>query len=206
MLAKFLAHQLGGPSGLPGRILGRLMNRMNSPMHDSTLALLQPRDGETVLEVGFGGGVTLERLLRTLPSSKIYGVEMSPTMLNQAQARFSKESEEGRIDLRHGVVGDLPLADQRIDCAFTINTIYFWPDASQGFEELHRVLKPQGRLAVTFADRAFIEKAPVFEHGFTAYDPGEVTDLCEAAGFTSTRIVCMPGATRTFYIVEAFKE
>src|SRR5512138_3892318 len=64
MLGKIMARQLSRPDGLLGRVVARLMNRFNRAMSGAAIALLEVAPGDDVLEIGFGGGASLNPLLR----------------------------------------------------------------------------------------------------------------------------------------------
>ena len=64
LLHPFIARQLRAPSGLVGRhVVARIWNRHNQILNDASLELIKPRRGDRLLEVGFGGGYLLGRLL-----------------------------------------------------------------------------------------------------------------------------------------------
>ena len=60
---RFVARQLSHPKGFLGRIFGRLMNRHNANMNAFAIRQLELTSSDRVLEIGFGGGVTLQRLI-----------------------------------------------------------------------------------------------------------------------------------------------
>lgn len=184
-LARILAAQLRGPSGLGGRVVARLMNAFNRPMHRKLLESLDPQPGDSVLEVGFGGASLLDELLRRTPASLIAGVELSPTMLERARGRLARELRGGRLRLADGAVDRLPFGDGDFDRAVSANTIYFWPDPDRGARELRRVLRPAGVLVLGYGTPGAMGSIPVTRYGFRLYPPEEVEHLLRRAGFDS---------------------
>lgn len=145
--------QAGLPRGMIGRLLGRIMAWHNGPDAAWTLDCLGIRDGERVLEIGFGPGRALEMLAQMHPTALICGIDHAETMLKAARTRNRQAVQEGRLDLRLGSVMALPFEDASFDKAFSINCIYFWEPPIEGLKEIHRVLKAGGRLAVTVRDK-----------------------------------------------------
>jgi arsenite methyltransferase len=183
-MTRFIASQLRRPHGWFGSlVLSPVMNRVNRKIVDSTLALLQLRPEHQVLEIGFGGGLGLERLARVLTTGKVTGVDMSADVVRRAEHRFRREIAEGRMRLQLGEVSRLSFADAEFDRVFTVNTIYFWPDALQGLGEIRRVLKNGGLAAVSLRSREKMQKRSLTKHNFRLFSPDEVAGLMQQAGF-----------------------
>lgn len=77
-----------------------------------------------MLEVGFGGGVLLPRLLVT--AAFVYGLDRSSDTLEAARREFSDSVRSGRARFNQGAVETIPLPDASFDQAITVHTIYFW--------------------------------------------------------------------------------
>ncbi len=194
MIAKFLAAQLGRPSGFFGRhVILRLLNRVN--VDDNALALdtlrLMPED--VVLEIGFGGGALLEDIARIVNRGHVSGVDVSPDAVGAGLSRFAKQVEAGRIDLTCGDVRQLPYGPATFTKVCTVNTIYFWPEPLQAFAEIRRVLKDDGLLVVCFTPRAEMQKLKSTRYGFTLYEPEEVRALIASAGFQNVTLTATKG-------------
>src|SRR6266536_6199366 len=146
MPPRFIAKQLSNPTGLLGRIMGFLMNRHNAKMNDFAVKLLEIASIDRVLEIGFGGGVTVPKLLAN--AAFVGGLDRSDAMVKLARSRFSRAVKAGRADFREGTVGAIPFPPASFTKACTVNSIYFWPSLEAGFSEIRRVLAPGGRLVV----------------------------------------------------------
>lgn len=186
---RLLAQQFRKPTGWIGKIVAKGMNRGNAPMSDSAIAALDVQATDHVMEIGFGGGAALKRLLQLTPKGQVVGVDFSDTMVEQARQRFHTDMRQDRLALHLADAANLPLADASIDKAMTANTLYFWPEPLQVLSEVRRVLKPGGRFALAFRPKAAIEKIPVTHQIFRLYDPDEVERLFQAAGFTDVKLV-----------------
>ena len=190
-MLRALARQLGRPSGVAGRVLvAPMLNRGNAKMHAAAVAALGVQDGDHVLDVGFGGGGALRRLLDDTPAAKVVGAEISSDMLAAARKRYAGEA---RVAIVEGAAESLPLADGAVQRALSTHTVYFWPDGGAGARELHRVLAPGGRLVLGAGEKASMEKRRIHQEGFTLYDPAELVDLLRDAGFRDARTVSAPG-------------
>jgi ubiquinone/menaquinone biosynthesis C-methylase UbiE len=107
-------------------------------MNRLTFAQLEVRPGDTVLEVGFGGGGLLAMILDAT-EGEVTGVDLSEVMVARARRRFANVP---RLRLHVGSVDALPLANASVDKACSVNNIYFWPDPAAAMAELARVLRP----------------------------------------------------------------
>jgi len=113
------------------------------------VALLAPQPGERVLEIGFGSGTDVQRVLQQVgPSGSVAGVDVSEAMVRQARGRNRGPITRGRVVLKQGGASALPFGDASIDAAFAINSAQFWPDLAGGFRELWRVVREGGRVLV----------------------------------------------------------
>ncbi|MBI5284392.1 MAG: methyltransferase domain-containing protein [Chloroflexi bacterium] len=142
--------QFQDPTGIAGRIAGRLMAVTNGGMNRFALEMLHPGRADAVLEIGYGPGTMIALLARNAPAGFVAGVDPSATMLAQARARNRAAVREGRVELKLGSVSAIPYGDARFDAAVSVNTIYFWPDGPIDVREVRRVLKPGGMLVLTF--------------------------------------------------------
>jgi ubiquinone/menaquinone biosynthesis C-methylase UbiE len=145
-----LLRTFGRPKGILGRLGGIIMARMNQKCAAWVIDLLDIQPNDRVLEVGFGPGVGIQLLARSASAGYVAGVDYSEEMIDQAISRNVKAIESGLVDLRHGSVERLPFEDNTFDKALAINSMQVWPDAVAGLQEIRRVIKTGGRIALGF--------------------------------------------------------
>ena len=188
-LQKFMAAQFRQPTGWFGSlVMTRMMNRVNRKIAERTIELLQIGENEPALEIGFGGGVALQLLLEGSRCGGIAGVDFSADMVRRAERKFSNAITVGRLHVKLGDVSHLPFARGLFARVFTINTIYFWPDAKQGLAEMWRVLSESGRAAISIRSKEKMEKYGVTRHGFRLYSGEEIAALMQEVGFRDVQV------------------
>lgn len=177
-LNEYIAKQFANPRGLGGRIVAAIMNRQNAEMYDTTQALLHPQACDTILDIGCGNGIMLERIARTC-DCHLMGTDISEDALKIAKHRLAGK----RAEFLCCAVDDMPIESATIDKAFTINTIYFWDDLAKGFEEIARVLKPDGIFISTHYTKQSLEAYPHTKFGYKKYPEEEVASAAQSASF-----------------------
>lgn len=124
-----------------------LVPRMFAPWADELVERTQIRRGERVLDVGCGTGIVARRAApRVGADGEVVGLDLNEGMLRTA--RQASTDIDSPIAWQVGDALDLPYGDEAFDVVFCQQSLQFFPDQSKALGEMHRVLKPDGRLGV----------------------------------------------------------
>ena len=186
MAPRFIARQLSRPNGFLGAVIRHLMNHHNARMNAFAVRELGLDPSDRVLEIGFGGGVTLPSLIEA--AAFVAGIDRSIDVVDWAQRRFSKPIKAGRAEFRQGNVEALPFETAAFDKVCTVNTVYFWTSLDAGFGEIHRVLKPRGRVVVGFLPKDRMDRMGMPQDIFTTRALSDVIEALTRAGFSRARV------------------
>ena len=175
------------PRGAMGRVMLAMMNFGHAPLTNWGLGYIPFQDGWTILDVGCGGGRTLQRLLGRSKDAVVHGIDIS----EESVAKARKENAgllNSRVFVRQGSAAELPCADGTFDLVTAVETVYFWPNLPHCLQEVKRVLKPGGLFAilieVTSADSIWTRVV----EGMTPYSPEQLKEYLEHAGFREVTI------------------
>jgi SAM-dependent methyltransferase len=196
-----LSKQLGHPRGLRGLVVGSLLNRGNRPAVAGAVEALGLRAGETAADIGFGGGIGLTLLLdRVGEQGTVHGVDISETMLAKARRRHRTDK---RLQTHPGSITGLPLIDDSVDAAITVNTIYFVEKLDRAFAEVARVLTAGGRFVVGIGAPEGMRRNLVTQYGFRLRPVDEVIATLATAGFSLEKNQTLAAGPLTFHLLVA---
>lgn len=160
-------------------------------------AIAALRPGETVLDLGSGGGFDCFLAARQVgDTGRVIGVDMTPEMITKAREN-ARKGAYGNVEFRLGEIEHLPVADASVDVLISNCVINLSPDKAAVYRDAFRVLKPGGRIAVSDVVRTTESELP--EAIRTDLDllggcvagaasPGEVEGMLRDAGFEDIRI------------------
>ena len=187
---EYIGSQFGNPRGFVGSVCCLIMNTINKQMYRSTVELMQAsgiKPADKILDIGYGNGYFLQQAGRKC-GAELYGIDISADMKATAERRNQKTKEAGRLHLEIGDCCDLPYEDEMFSAAASINTVYFWQDTVQGLSEIRRVLKPGASFYNVVYTREWLDTLSYTEKGFRKFEPQELIELGEKAGFADARV------------------
>jgi SAM-dependent methyltransferase len=158
-------------------------------------AIANLRPGETVLDLGSGGGFDAFLAANEVgEGGRVIGIDMTPAMLSKARGNAEK-GNYSNVEFRLGEIEYLPVADSSVDVIISNCVINLSPDKGQVFREAFRVLKPGGRLAISDVV-ASTELPPEMKSDMQLHSAcvagasqiGELEEILEAAGFEGVAI------------------
>ena len=158
-------------------------------------AVAELREGETVLDLGSGGGIdVLLSAKRVGPTGTVYGIDMTEEMLDLARGN-AEQVGATNVEFRKGLIEDVPLPDASADVIISNCVINLSTDKPVVMHEMFRVLRPGGRLGLSdvvaedrlgLAERAMRGSYVGCIAGALSF--GEYRQELEAAGFTDISI------------------
>jgi arsenite methyltransferase len=159
------------------------------------LAVVELREGETVLDLGSGGGIdVLLSSERVGPAGTVYGLDMTDEMLALAQEN-ARNAGATNVHFLKGLIEDVPLASGSVDVVISNCVVNLSPEKDRVLAEIARVLRPGGRIGISDvvaedrlspADRA--ERGSHVGCIAGALSVSEYRDGLQAAGLTSVEI------------------
>lgn len=186
-ILKSLFTNCAHPKGRMGRAMLKFMNLTHAPLTNWGLGLIEFQDGWTMLDVGCGGGKTLQRLLKRSQGAKVYGIDISDESVAKAR-QINANVLDKQVFVQQGSAEKLPYEDGKFDLVTAVETVYFWPNLPSCMQEVRRVLKPGGHFAIMVEVVDTDSKWTNVVEGMTAYTPEQLKTLLDDAGFVQTEI------------------
>jgi ubiquinone/menaquinone biosynthesis C-methylase UbiE len=170
------------------RYLALARHLWRSPVSDAVVAMVQPRPGERVVDLGAGMGAATFIAAET--GAQVMAVDPTPFMRAMLRLR-ARAHPRGHVTVLDGAAEALPFERETIDALWTVNTVHHWTDLPGAIGELRRVLRPGGRLVLVDEDmedpaHPFHERMKRREshrHHFPDVDPQAVGALLRQQGF-----------------------
>ena len=193
---KVPATQCSKPSGLLGRFSLWRMNKSHSGVTDWGLSHITIQKQYTTLDIGCGGGRTINKLAVIATEGKVYGVDYSEESVATTKSINAQWISHGRVEVRLGSVSQLPFPDNTFDLITAVETHFWWPDLPNDMREVFRVTKPGGTFiviaevykgAITAVSRLAEKYAS--QTGMTLLSVDEHRELLTNAGFSDVQAI-----------------
>lgn len=176
-----------------------LISRSERKYKEKGLEILDVKEGETVLEIGFGTGHCIKTLALSVGSNgKVYGVDLSQGMFNITKSRINEAGLSTRVELSRGDAVQLSYNGDFFDALFMSFTLELFdtPEIPLILEECYRVLRTGGRIGITALSKKGKDSLAVriyewVQRRLTTYvdcRPIYVREALEDAGFLIERI------------------
>jgi ubiquinone/menaquinone biosynthesis C-methylase UbiE len=186
------------PSGLFGRFILWDMNRHHSKLTDWGLSHIEIKPNDKILDVGCGGGRTINKLAALASAGKVYGIDYSEGSVAAARRANARWIEIERVEIQTGSVSQLSFANDKFDLVTAIETHLFWPNLTEDFRGIFRVLKPNGAFLIVaeiYKGGKHLEgvRKTIFEKHLAAnmnlLTPDEHRELFANAGFSDIQVL-----------------
>jgi SAM-dependent methyltransferase len=183
-LALAIRSQFIRPRGLAGWLVGweMALRSSNRKRNIWAVGLLGVKPTDRVLEIGFGPGIAIRELSRRATHGLVCGVDHSAVMVRQATRRNAAAVRAGRVDLRLGSAEHLPAFAELFDKVLAVNNMGMWREPAERLKEIHRRMRPGGRIAIVSQPRC-----PGATAETTVAAGREIATRLTAAGFTGIR-------------------
>lgn len=142
-----IVKQARKPTGRFGRLMAIGMNYGHRVARWG-LSRVTINKNDTILDVGCGGGKTVNNLAKGITEGKVYGIDYSEDCVTVASKINKKLIDAGRVEILCASVRSLPFSNDFFNLVTAVETYYFWPDLANSLKEIYRVLKPGGSLVL----------------------------------------------------------
>jgi SAM-dependent methyltransferase len=186
--------QVRRPNGWLGRLALWIMNSSHSEVSDWGLSHVNIGKGFIILDVGCGGGRTIQKMAGVAREGKVYGIDPAASSVIASASTNKQWIKEGRVEIKQAQVSHLPFPDNYFDLVTAVETHYYWSDVVQDFEEIRRALKPSATFVViaeNYPRRKSSKELQWLETRILKFRPLSVAELREvflATGFSEVQI------------------
>ena len=192
-LMKKMLKQSRKPTGKFGAFYAGLMNIGHSNVTRWGLSHISINKNDMILDIGCGGGRTVNTLAKIATEGEVYGIDYSQVSVAVSTSKNKRLIEKGQVKILHASVESLPFSDNMFDLATAVESCYFWPDLIDNLREIRRVLKSGGSVILVnemYRDERFEKRNSNLARmgDFTYHRPEEFRGFLEDAGYSSIKI------------------
>jgi ubiquinone/menaquinone biosynthesis C-methylase UbiE len=186
---KYVGNNFGNPNGIGGKITTKIMNFMNQNQYKAVLDNIELNNEDVLLDIGFGNGYLINKLLKKNNQMKIYGIEISNDMLKIVSQKYKQYINNNCLKLLLENINKTSFENELFDKLYTVNTVYFWNNLEQCFSEIKRILKPNGIFINVIYTKEYLDKIKYTKYGFNKYSKDELINITEENGMKIKEIV-----------------
>lgn len=181
-----LIEQAKNPSGVVGSFMLKIMNSAHYEMNKWALQMISINKDDVMLDVGCGGGKTLQLLSKINTYGKIFGIDYSEQAVNDSIKANKLDIEMGKMHIQQASVTELPFSTNYFDVITAFQTHYFWSDLEHSVAEVFRVLRQQGSFLII----AEIYKINYHMNAYTTKE--QMEQLFYNVGFNTVKYTVSP--------------
>ncbi len=181
------------PKGRRGRLVAKLMNREHEQLTMWGLTKIRIAPDDVILDVGCGGGKTVNTIAQRVLEGKVFGIDRSADMVAYSKKLNKKLIYQNRAQIIEGSVEKMGFPDNYFNLVTACETYYFWSSFHDAVKEIKRVLKPSGRLLLVnemVQDGEYeIKNAKLIEETHVRLVPlEEIRNVMQSVGFAGIQI------------------
>jgi ubiquinone/menaquinone biosynthesis C-methylase UbiE len=172
------------------------MNSRHSKLTDWGLSHVTVKPEDRILDVGCGGGRTVNKLSALAGKGKVLGIDYSDVSVSVARKLNARRIEEGFVEVLEAAVSQLPFQKDTFDLVTAVETHFWWPDLPAGMREILRILRP-GATALMIAEiykgaRSRTARLAEKLSPMTLLSPEEHRTLFTDSGYSDVEIMTEP--------------
>jgi len=184
-----LRDQYRCPKGHRGRLVATIMNQHHEKLTLWGLSKVNIGLDFVILDVGCGGGKTVNRLAQLAPKGEVFGIDYSSDMVKFSKKINKTLIAQNRVEIIEGSVEKMSFNDDFFDLVTAFETYYFWTKFPDALKEINRVLKPSRKLL--FVNELLYGSTPqrlIEETHVKLFPLEEIRNAMHSAGFVRVQI------------------
>ena len=179
------------PKGIGGKIMVHMMSTGHSSMAEWGFTHMEIQSDNVCLDIGCGGGANVRKLLEKSPYGRVVGIDHSEISVEKSKKINKAGIESKRCEILQGDVMKLPFRGETFDVITAFETIYFWPDISEAFKKVYKILKIGGTFMIcneSNGENPKDEKWTKIIQGMKIYNSEQIEKSLEDAGFRGVKV------------------
>lgn len=175
------------PVGKDGEKTLLRMNKSHAPLVQWGLSFLDVKGEKAILDIGCGGGATINEMLKKFPRALVDGIDFSCKSVSLSK-KMNAEFLGNRTEIIQGDAITMPYNDNSYDFVTAVETIYFWSPIEKAFSEVFRILKNGGQFMILCElsdpnDRTWTQKIKMMK----VYSANQLESILKSLGFSKVQ-------------------